>query len=55
MSVCLAKRNSRIVYFDSNLVTLTGDEAEMFGENQAEISESSRNLWEEAQVPLGKD
>ena len=34
---------------------LARDEAQMFGEKQAEISESNRNLWEEAQVPLLKD
>ena len=54
--MCLpCQKTSRILGFDSNLVTLAGDEAEMFGENQAEISESNRNLWEEAQVPLPKD
>ena len=34
---------------------LTRDEGENFGENQTEISESRRNLWEESQVPLPKD
>ena len=34
---------------------LTRDEGENFGENQTEISESRRNLWEETEVPLLKD
>ena len=39
----------------SERILLTRDEGENFGENQTEISESRRNLWEETEVPLPKD